>query len=60
MLACVIRLAPVSTKASTFSPFEAASAGAYIHGEAANLLGRGLIAEDLPEALPRVFSRLFD
>ncbi|MCX5479478.1 NAD(P)H-hydrate dehydratase [Kaistia geumhonensis] len=40
--------------------FEAASAGAYLHGEAGSVLGRGLIAEDLPEALPRVFQRLFD
>lgn len=41
-------------------PFEAASAGTYLHGEAGAILGRGLIAEDLPEALPRVFQRLFD
>ncbi len=40
--------------------FEAASAGTYLHGEAGAILGRGLIAEDLPEALPRVFQRLFD
>lgn len=41
-------------------PFEAASAGAFLHGEAANLSGRGLIAEDLPEVMPRVLARLFD
>ncbi|SHE57923.1 yjeF C-terminal region, hydroxyethylthiazole kinase-related/yjeF N-terminal region [Kaistia soli DSM 19436] len=40
--------------------FEAASAATYLHGDAAVVLGRGLIAEDLPEALPRVFQRLFD
>ncbi|MCX5493141.1 NAD(P)H-hydrate dehydratase [Kaistia dalseonensis] len=41
-------------------PFEAASAGVWLHGEAGAVLGRGLIAEDLPEALRQVFSRLFD
>ncbi len=41
-------------------PFEAASAATYLHGDAASVLGRGLIAEDLPEALPKVFLRLFD
>lgn len=40
--------------------FEAASAATFLHGDAAAVLGRGLIAEDLPEALPRVFQRLFD
>jgi len=40
-------------------PFEAACAGAWLHGEAGNEAGAGLIAEDLPEALPRVYRRLF-
>ena len=38
--------------------FEAACAGVWLHGAAASRIGRGLIAEDLPEALPGVFSTL--
>ncbi|MGN6462065.1 MAG: NAD(P)H-hydrate dehydratase, partial [Pseudolabrys sp.] len=34
--------------------FEAACAAAWIHAEAAEAHGPGLIAEDLPEALPGV------
>jgi ADP-dependent NAD(P)H-hydrate dehydratase / NAD(P)H-hydrate epimerase len=39
--------------------FEAASAAAWLHGEAANEFGPGLIAEDLTETLPAVYRRLF-
>jgi hydroxyethylthiazole kinase-like uncharacterized protein yjeF len=39
--------------------FEAASAAVWLHGEAASEFGAGLIAEDLPEMLPRVYRRLF-
>ncbi|MBI4274189.1 MAG: NAD(P)H-hydrate dehydratase [Rhizobiales bacterium] len=38
--------------------FEAACAAAWLHGEAANEFGPGLIAEDLPDALPGVYRRL--
>jgi hydroxyethylthiazole kinase-like uncharacterized protein yjeF len=39
--------------------FEAACAAVWLHGEAAAEAGPGLIAEDLPEALPPVYRRLF-
>jgi ADP-dependent NAD(P)H-hydrate dehydratase / NAD(P)H-hydrate epimerase len=39
--------------------FEAAAAAVWLHGEAGSEAGPGLIAEDLPEALPRVYRRLF-
>jgi ADP-dependent NAD(P)H-hydrate dehydratase / NAD(P)H-hydrate epimerase len=38
--------------------FEAASAAVWLHGEAAAVTGPGLISEDLPEALPRVYRDL--
>jgi len=40
-------------------PFEAAGAAVWLHGEAATEFGAGLIAEDLPDMLPRVYRRLF-
>jgi hydroxyethylthiazole kinase-like uncharacterized protein yjeF len=39
--------------------FEAACAGAWLHGEAGNEAGPGLISEDLPEVLPAIYRRLF-
>lgn len=38
--------------------FEAACAGVWIHGETGTAVGPGLIAEDLPEAIPRVLRQL--
>ncbi|HLU20384.1 MAG TPA: NAD(P)H-hydrate dehydratase [Pusillimonas sp.] len=44
--------------AQGMTPFLAAAAAAWMHGEAASQFGPGLIAEDLPEMLPRVLRRL--
>ncbi|MFX7090740.1 NAD(P)H-hydrate dehydratase, partial [Acinetobacter baumannii] len=38
--------------------FEAACAGVWLHGECANVFGPGLIAEDIPEMLPKVLAGL--
>ena len=40
------------------APFEAAQTGAWLHAEAARTFGPGLIAEDVPDMLPRVFRDL--
>jgi len=39
--------------------FEAAAAATWVHGEAAAHVGPGLIAEDLAEAVPPIYRRLF-
>jgi NAD(P)H-hydrate epimerase len=39
--------------------FEAACAAVWLHGEAAYAFGPGLIAEDLPEYLPRALGKLY-
>ncbi len=38
--------------------YDAACAAVWMHGAAARTIGRGLIAEDLPEALPAVFAEI--
>ncbi len=44
--------------AQGMAPFEAAAAAAWLHGAAAAEFGLGLVAEDLPNALPRVLQKL--
>jgi hydroxyethylthiazole kinase-like uncharacterized protein yjeF len=44
--------------AQSMPAFQAASAAVWLHGEAGLARGRGLIAEDIPEALPAVFTEL--
>jgi NAD(P)H-hydrate epimerase len=44
--------------AQGMAPFEAASAAAWLHGAAAAEFGLGLVAEDLPNTLPRVLQKL--
>lgn len=41
-----------------FAPMQAAETGAWLHTECALRFGPGLIAEDLPEVLPKVFRKL--
>jgi NAD(P)H-hydrate epimerase len=40
--------------------FEAAAAAVWLHGAAGSAVGRGLIAEDLPEVLPNILRKLED
>jgi len=44
--------------AQGMAPFESAAAAVWLHGACARVFGPGLIAEDLPEALPGVLARL--
>ncbi|MFQ5773236.1 MAG: NAD(P)H-hydrate dehydratase [Kiloniellaceae bacterium] len=44
--------------AQDMTPFDGSCAAAWLHGEAGAAVGPGLIAEDLPEALPGVLRRL--
>jgi hydroxyethylthiazole kinase-like uncharacterized protein yjeF len=50
----------VGLMAQGMGAFEGPSAAAWLHAEAANAFGPGLISEDLSEALPRVYRRLFE
>ncbi|MGH1577248.1 NAD(P)H-hydrate dehydratase [Planktotalea sp.] len=45
-------------RARGIAPIDAASFAAYLHVECARDIGAGLIAEDLPEALPMVLNRI--
>lgn len=45
--------------ANGLDPFNAASAGVWLHGQAAECVGPGLIAEDIPEVLPVILDTLF-
>jgi hydroxyethylthiazole kinase-like uncharacterized protein yjeF len=49
----------VGLAAQGMPAFEAASAAAWIHAEAACAFGPGLIAEDLSEQLPGIYRRLY-
>ncbi len=44
--------------AQKMEPFLAACAAVWLHGEAANIFGVGLIAEDLPDLLPKILQQL--
>jgi NAD(P)H-hydrate epimerase len=48
----------VALLAQGMAPFEAAAAGAWLHGAAATDFGLGLVAQDLPDHLPGVLQRL--
>jgi hydroxyethylthiazole kinase-like uncharacterized protein yjeF len=50
----------VGLLAQGMDAFDAACAAAWLHGEAANAFGPGLISEDLPEMLPKALRALRD
>ena len=43
-------------RARGLAPFEAACAGVWLHGRAAEIAGRNLIADDLAEAIPQALA----
>ena len=45
-------------RAQGLPPFEAASAGVWLHGRAAEIAGPAMIADDLVDAIPRAFALL--
>jgi hydroxyethylthiazole kinase-like uncharacterized protein yjeF len=44
--------------AQGMSPFDAAAAGVWMHGELARTFGPGMISEDMPDLLPPLLQRL--
>jgi NAD(P)H-hydrate epimerase len=44
--------------AQGMEPFAAAAAAVWLHGAAATAFGVGLIADDLPDLLPKVLAEL--
>jgi NAD(P)H-hydrate epimerase len=53
------RLVQARARGPDAAAFEAVCAGVWLHGAAGRACGPGLIAEDLPEALPGVFRVLW-
>ena len=56
---CPLRASWRAFIAQGAAAYEAVAAAVWLHGEAAAEAGPGLIAEDLTEALPKVYRRLF-
>ncbi len=50
----------VALLAQGMAPFQAAAAAVWLHGAAASEFGLGLVADDLPQVLPRVIQKLKD
>jgi NAD(P)H-hydrate epimerase len=48
----------VGLLAQGMHPFHAAAAAVWVHGEAAQMVGAGLIAEDLPETTPQIIAKI--
>ncbi len=44
--------------ANNMSPFDAACAGVWVHSQAANLAGIGMISESLPDFIPQVLAEI--